>query len=276
MSGVTDVQLALEYQVFFENSRLIASLGMNLPSGTNQLSSSAYETAEQLALAQYGFNVPHFGQGGSFAPGLAFVTSVTPNMIVSLGGTYRVRSSFEPISELADQYEWGNELMLTFGAGAELSTGLSLSADLIYTSYGEDKIGDVTVFQTGNQVVAQAQIHKNMNNQDIWLTGKYRTIDANEVLAEGNIQTELLKSFPGFAKVTGQYSTKLSPTFRGSVVAESTWYEEDAAFEALGVYSIGIIPAFSVTPAVTIPLHARMIFGDLSGYEVGVGITAIL
>lgn len=276
VNGITDLQIALEYRIRLEQSRVMLNLGMNLPSGKSQLTDAAYETVVQAGLAQYGFINPHFSQGGSYAPGLAFVTSLSDRFVVSLGGTYRFRNAFTPISELNEEYEWGDEIVLTLGAGVELPGGISLSTDVIYTSYGADEIRGVTVFEPGNQVVIQAQAHKAFVNQNIWLTAKYRTIDSNQALERGALQPELLRSFPGFFRLAMQYGASINSLIRASVFGENTWYEKDVAFDALSVFRLGVQPVLSVSPAISIPFQGTAVFGDLSGFEIGVGVTAIL
>ena len=276
VDGITDVQLALDYLIRLEDSRFIVSLGANLPSGTNQLTDPEYETSLQLARIQYGFRVPYFGQGSSITPGLAIITTLAPNWVVSVGGAYRLRNPFEPIDGLADEYEWGDELMVTFGIGGELAPRLSLALDATYTNYDDDKIGETTVYKAGRQVTAQAQVHRALPNQDIWLTAKYRSANSGEVLTGSAFQAELLKSFPDFFKLTGQYRAKVSTPLRITVLGESAWYGEDVSFDALGVYGVGVMPEFFLSPAISIPVHSKLIFGDISGFELGVGIVAVL
>ena len=276
IEGITDVQLALDYLIRLETSRVILSLGANIPSGTNQLTDAEYETSLELARIQYGFRVPYFGQGSSFTPGLAFISSVSKRWVISLGGAYRFRNSYKPVAELTEEYDWGNELMFTFGIGGELASRLSLSLDAIFTSYEDDNIGETTVYKAGNQVIAQTQIHKASQNQDIWLTAKFRTTNSGEVLSGRAFQTELLKSFPDFFKLVAQYRAKISSAVRVTALGESSWYGEDVTFDALGVYGVGVMPELILSPAVSIPVHSKLIFGDLTGYEIGIGLIAVL
>lgn len=276
VDGITDVQLALDYLVRLEDSRVIVSLGANIPSGTNQLSDPEYETSLQLARIQYGFRVPYFGQGSSVTPGLAFISSVSANWVVSVGGAYRLRNPYKPIDGLAEDYEWGNELMVTLGIGGELAPRLSLSLDATYTSYEDDKIGATTVYKAGRQVIAQALVHRSLPNQDIWLTAKYRTANSGDVLTGSAFQTELLKSFPDFFKLIAQYRAKISAPIRVTILGESAWYGEDVALNELSAYGVGVMPEFFLSPAISIPIHSKLIFGDITGYELGIGLVAVL
>ena len=276
VSGLTDVQLAFDYLVRFRNSRLVFNLGLNVPTGTSQLSDEAYETAFQLGLSQYDFQVPHFGQGASVAPGIALVTAVTRKLVVSIGASYRSRGSFEPIAGLPDTYEWGDEQLYTIGGAWQLGSTLSFSADAIYTRYEADKIGGVTVYEAGSRLTAQAQLHKNLRMHDLWLSVRYRTVDTNRVLTGGALRPEAIKAFPGLLKLSADYRVRLNPTLRATVHVEGTRYEADFAFEQLDVFGIGIAPDISLSPAVTIPLQVKYVFGDLEGLEAGLGVVAIL
>jgi len=276
VNGLTDVQLAFDYLVRFENSRLVFNLGLNVPTGTSRLSDEAYETAFQLGLSQYDFQVPHFGQGTSVAPGIAFVTAVTRKLVVSLGASYRSRGSFEPIAGLPDAYEWGDEQLYTIGGAWQLGSTLSFSADAIYTRYEADKIGGVTVYEAGSRLTAQVQLHKNLRMHDLWLSIRYRTVDTNRVLTGGTLRPESVRAFPGLLKLSSHYRVRLSPALRATVHVEGTRYEADFAFEQLDVFGIGIAPEISLSPAVTIPFQVKYAFGDLEGLEAGLGVVAIL
>ena len=244
INGITDVQLSLDYLIRLEDSRFILSVGANLPSGTNQFTDPEYETSLQLARIQYGFRVPYFGQGSSITPGLAFISSISANWVVSLGGAYRFRSPYKPIDGLMQEYEWGNELMFTLGLGGELAHRLSLSLDATYTSYDDDTIGETTVYKAGRQVTAQALVHKALPNQDLWVTAKYRMADSGEVLTGSAFQPELLKSFPDYFKLIAQYRVKISSPFRATFLGESAWYGRDVTSDDLGVYGLGVVPEF--------------------------------
>ena len=93
ISGFTDAQLALDYAVYFGNSRLVVNLGVNLPTGKSRLSDEAYETAFQLGLNPYDFQVPHFGQGVGVSPGLVWATALSDKLIVGIGASYYSRGA---------------------------------------------------------------------------------------------------------------------------------------------------------------------------------------
>ena len=276
VSGLTDVHLSFDYLVRLGSSRLVFNLGLNVPTGTSQLSDAAYETAFQLGLSQYDFRVPHFGQGTSVAPGMAWVTAVTKKLVISLGASYRFRGSFEPVSGLPDEYDWGDELLFTIGGMWQLGRTLSFSADAIYTRYEVDRIGDIIVYAAGSRLTAQAQLHKNLRMHDLWLSVRYRTVDTNQVLTGRTVRPESTRAFPGLFNLSGHYRVRLSPILRATVHVEGTRYEADFAFEQMDVFGIGIAPELSLAPAVTIPFQIKYAFGDLEGLEAGLGVVAIL
>ena len=275
VSGLTDMQLAFDYLVRIENVRLVFNLGLSIPTGTSQLSDGAYETAFKLSLSQYDFQVPHFGQGASVAPGIALATAITKKLVVSLGASYRFRGSFKPTSALSDEYAWGDELLLVVGGAWQLGRTLSFSADATYSQYKADKIGRVTVYEAGSRLMAQAQLYKNLRRHDLWLSLRYRTIETSLVRAASAFRPESARAFPGLLKLAGHFRMRLSSALRATFHVEATRYEADFAFEQTDVYGIGIAPEITLSPAVTLPLQFKYAFGNLEGLEAGLGIVAI-
>ena len=276
VSGTTDVLLALDYLVHLNDGRLVLNLGVNIPTGKSHLSDSAYETASLLALSQYNFQVPHFGQGASAAPGIAYVKKITKSFVVSLGATFRIRDTFEPIEGLSDRYNWGNEFILTLGGEGQYGKFLLLSADLSYAFFGNDMIGDAVVYEAGGRLMAQLQLNTVLGSNHVGVHARYRQIGTNRTFSSGTLLPESIRSFPGLFDLSLHYRIQPGPRLRTTLLLQSTWYQEDLTFEQLNVLGIGVAPEFTLSPSLRIPIHAKYILGDLEGIDVGIGIIAIL
>ena len=276
ISGFTDAQLALDYAVYFGNSRLVVNLGVNLPTGKSRLSDEAYETAFQLGLNPYDFQVPHFGQGVGVSPGLVWATALSDKLIVGIGASYYSRGAFEPVADLPEKYHWGDEYLFTAGGEVQLTRTLILTADAIYTRYEPDKVGRIQVYEAGSRLTIQARLHKQWRRQDVWLSVRYRDVRGGQALAGGALRPETTRTFPGLFRLSGHYRIRPIPAFRVTLLAEAMRYEATFQSEELDVYGVGLAPEISLAPALTVPLQFKYSFGDIEGLEAGLGVVVIL
>ncbi|MDX1546492.1 MAG: hypothetical protein R3247_05875 [Rhodothermales bacterium] len=276
VEGVTDLHLGLDYLIRFERARLVFDLGVDVPTGTSRLSEAAYATAFQLGLSQYDFRVPHFGRGLAVAPGVALVAALSDAVAITLGAAYRYHGAFDPVSDLPDAYDWGNEMRFTVGGAWQVGRTLRLTADGTLTRYDADAIGDVTVYEAGQRITAQAQIRKTLPRHDLQIGLRYRTVGTGRALAPGGLQPEPAPARAGLFGAAAQYGVRLGPALRATLAVDGTRYEPDALFDRITVYGIRLAPALTPAPRLTIPVHARYAFGDLDGLEAGLGLVAIL
>lgn len=276
VDGVTDLHLGLDYLVRFERARLVFDLGVDVPTGTSRLSEAAYATASQLGLSQYDFRVPHFGRGLAVAPGVALVAALSDGVAITLGAAYRYHGTFEPVSDLPDAYDWGNEARFTVGGAWQAGRTLRLDADGTLIRYDADAIGDATVYEAGRRITAQARIRKTLPRHDLQIGLRYQTVGTGRALASGGLRPEPAPARAGLFGAAAQYAVRLGPALRVTLAVDGTRYEPDVLFGETTVYGIGLAPEFTLAPRLVVPLHARYAFGDLDGLEAGVGLVAIL
>ena len=275
INGLTDVHVGLEYIFQLPKAKVSINLGLKAPTGTSLFSIADYATALQIGASQYNFQVPHFGQGASIAPGVAVAASVSRTIALSAGLSFRLRNSFEPVSDLPQSYQWGNELLATAGVIGQLSRTLTLSADATYTRYAPDEIGSAIVYEAGAQITAQLLLHKRLRANNLWLGFRYRSVDINRVLNNGLLLPASVKSLSGLYNVTGSYQARLNDRFKTGLFAEATLYEADVLFDELSVFTLGVSPEANLSPGIAVPMRLQYSFGDLTGFQAGLGLTAI-
>lgn len=275
VSGLTDMHVALEYWTQIRSVRVLGNLSVSVPTGTVQLSDEAFRTAFQLGLTQYGFQVPHFGQGLSIAPRIGVVVPAADNLVLSIGLSYRVRGSFEPVSDLVDTYDWGDEFLVNAGGEWQVNETVTVSADALLAYYYADKVGGTTVYEAGSRWVLQAQVHKRMRRDYLGVAVQYRDVGANQALVNGILQPEAVAASSGMIRAAAYYRMQLTRAVRATVRVEGTRYEADAIFDELNVVTLGVAPAVVLSPAVTVPLQVEYALGDLEGLKAGVGVTVI-
>jgi hypothetical protein len=275
VSGLTDLQVAFAYRIELKRVQLQTTLGLNVPTGTSQLSTAAYVTTYQLGQSQYNFLVPHFGQGASIAPGVAGVLSLTETLTLGAGLTLHLRDSFEPVDGLLNAYDWGNEYLFTAGAEWQANATLTVSTDALYTRYDADRIGAATIYEAGRRLMLQAHLQQHLGKHTVAVAVRYRDVGENRALVRGVLTPEAVRTFPGYARLTGSYGVRLTPALRATIHADGTRYEDAVGFEPLTVYAAGLAPEISLTPAIAVPILVRYSFGDLDGIEASLGLTAI-
>ena len=276
VNGLTDVQLNADYLVRLDKHRVIFNVGATLPTGKSRFSEREFETVSRLHLSQYNFRVPYFGQGASIAPGVALIATLSRSVVASLGATYRYRNAFEPISDLVQTYDWGNELLFTIGGEAQIGKTVSVALDAIYTQYDSDKIGDAVVYEAGRRLMAIVRLDKSFHEKKISLIARYRDSDSNRVFDSGALRPEVLSAFPGLYQFSTHYRFRPGPRVDAGFLLRGTWFEADFAFDKLSIFDLGSTWNVAISPVVTLSIQATYSFGDLSGFDAGMGINVIL
>ncbi len=275
ISGITDTRLGLAYEIELEQANLVLNIGATLPTGVSEFTDEEFQTAAFLNLSQYDFYVPYFGQGASVAPGIAFVSTVNQSFAFSLGASYRLRSAFRPLEALLEEYNWGNELLVSAGGVFQLGSGMTALVELIYATYGSDTLNDIEVFSAGNRWFTQIALQKRFALSEAGIRIGYRDGAENLQLSEAALRPEALRSFPRAVQAGVDYKMKVRPALNFTLGADGSWFEADTFFDKMAIYRFGITPEIAVSPAVVIPLQFKYAFGDLEGLEIYAGIRAV-
>ena len=271
ISGLTDVQLTATYARPVGTGSVVLGLGVNLPSGTQELTAQEFETLALVSLNVFGFQVPSFGRGPGLAPSVTWAQPVSETFVVGLGVAYQLRGAFDPRDDLTGSYDPGDELLLTGGFDARLAPGTSLSGDVTYTRYTTDTVGDAEVFETGDKIVVTAQLRRAMGFHTLWVLGRLRTRSAGDVLVTGQ-PVEAEKFNPDVTEVRGQYRHRVSPRLFVAVHAQARFFEALPTLPQTNVFGAGLAPEFVLSRQVRLPVRATYYFGDLTGFEVGGGL----
>ncbi|GMQ81593.1 MAG: hypothetical protein BMS9Abin05_1025 [Rhodothermia bacterium] len=293
VTGMTDIQTALSYVVKFPSSRLSLSLNANLPTGKKDLSKWAYDAAFPMSLSQYDFQVPYFGRGTSVSPGIAWAFSASRSLVLGLGASYHVRGEFQPHRALPGKYDWGNEFTLTTGAEWQPSLNVFVSTDLILTLYAADKINGIEVYSAGSRFIGSLRASSRIGRNDLSFSIRFRTVGTNQSLSPASIQPESVTASTGVLGAAVTYRLRVSPFFYSDFQVSATQYSKTFDVQniqpselipydqilkigQLNVYGVGFFPRISIAPAVSIPIRLKYSVGDITGFETGIGLAAIL
>jgi len=157
MIGLSDVKIG--GHILTLNDELLITLGINVPTGKEQLTMKEYSVASQVTNPVFDFRVPCLGQGADIQIGANTAWEVG-DFIVGYGislflkGSYRPQKSYENI-----RYRPGNEVSFTWGIYREMrlfNRDMKISADVLYSGYGSDKFADSTFFSSGNRLIVQS------------------------------------------------------------------------------------------------------------------------
>ncbi len=276
LSGFSDAQLGLSYYQKIGQSSVVASLGVNLPSGKRELTLEEFTTTVLLSQHFFNFRLPGFGQGFNVEPGLVWAFPVGEGVVLGLGVAYQVKGPYKPLEGSTDDYDPGDELLLTGGLDLRLGPTTNLSADLTYTHYAPDKVGDAEIFSAGDRVTATGQLLSFFGRHELRLTARYRGQARSSIPATFGLAAEDLRTLPALVLLLGSYRHQVSGPFVLGVLAQARAFGETDVFESKTLFDVGLAPEVALSP--TVRLRARFVYtlGDISGVEAGGGLVFTL
>lgn len=276
LSGLADVQLSGNY--YLESANLVFSLGVGIPSGKKKLTPTEFLTSMLLTNNVFRLQVPHFGTGFNFAPGLVWAIPVNDDFVLGLGATYQYRGSFSPLEGFGS-YDPGDEVSGTVGLDIRIDETSSLSADVIYTYYNKDKVDGLQIFAPGGKVLAALQYKKYFNLDELFFLVTFRT-KAKADIAIGNLLQPLnTRVEPNQGEVLAAYTVHFNKQIAMQFLVEGRFFQQTTApLSGFNLFGIGIMPEFFLSESVAIPLRIKYVYGKsktngkLSGIEAGLGV----
>jgi len=263
LSGFTDAQLGLTYHL--EKYNVVFSLNVNVPSGINEFDQDEFGTSLVISNTLFNFQVPNFGQGFNVTPGFVWAIPVSNTLVLGLGASYQYRGSFKPLAEL-DDYDPGDEILLTGGFDVRMGETSTLSVDMIFTSYGRDKLGGDVVFGSGSKIVANVQFRKDLNLNELRVLARYRTLSKSDIAYGGILVPEQDKVAPNQFELLASYRARLRETLFINFLAEARFFEESPdLFSSVSLFAVGIAPEFSLSSDLTLPARLKLQAGSLKG-----------
>lgn len=268
LSGAAEVQLSGNY--FLESANLIFSLGLGIPSGKKKLTGDEFLTSVFITNNVFRFQVPHFGTGFNLAPGIIWALPVNDDFVLGLGASFQYRGSYNPLENLGS-YDPGDEVSETVGLDVRIDETSSLSGDVVFTHYGKDKLDGSDVFSPGNKVLGVLQFKKYFSLDELLLLATFRT-KAKPDIGIGNNQ-------PNQAEVLGAYTAHFTDKVVVQFSLEGRFFQETTApFSGYNLVGVGVMPEFTLSESVRVPLRIKYMNGKatnsgaLSGIEAGLGL----
>lgn len=273
IGGISDAQVTLNYYQVVGRGSLVFSLGVNLPTGRKELTQKEFNTSKQSSLNFFDFRVPNLGQGFNLSPGLVWAVPLSETFVLGLGASYQYKGGFKPISGMTEDYEPGDEVLVTIGADYRLNRTSSLSTDFTYTIYATDKIGGLEVFESGNKVTMAIQILKHFGYNELRLLAFYRSRAKSDFLGPALNTNQIL---PNHAEWVGTYRLRLRRTTYVRFLAQGRLFGEASIYPSKRLLDVGVLPEVALMDDVSVLGQFIYTLGSFSGLEAGIGVAARL
>ena len=278
VTGLTDVQTELSYVREVGAGSVIFNVGVNIPTGKDELTLAEFATVTLLSQNIYDFHAPGFGQGLGVRTGASWALPVGERVVVGLGGSFQVQGGYTPVQGMTEEYTPGNEFLVTGGLDVQLTSRSALSGDVAVTVYGTDTLGDLDQFEAGNQVAGSLQYLREWGFNRLQIRARYASREKSSVAAVGSIaapvQDVRLQVLPSQGSVHAGYGARLTEGMRLQLTAAGRWYEETALLDATTVGRIGVEPQFALTEDLVFAPRAVVSAGGYTGVEGGMRIVA--
>ena len=276
VSGISDVQAGLSFLQKIGTSSLVLSLGANLPSGKRELTNEEFQTSLLLSQHFYDFRMPGFGQGFNVAPGFVWAFPLSETVVFGLGASYQYKGAYQPLAERAEEYDPGDEIIITGGLDIKAGATTNLSADVTYTTYTTDKLGEEEVFAVGDRIVVTGQVLTYFGVNEFRIVGRYRGQSDSSLPAGTGGTDEALRTLPAQGLVRLVYRQALGNIVRVGLLGQARLYGETGLFEEASLFDAGLLPEVAMSPSVRLQSRFIYTFGDFSGFEVGGGLVLTL
>ncbi len=280
VSGLADIQLSGSYHL--ERYHMIFGLGLNIPSGIKEMTQEEFETSVLFSNTLFDFRIPTFGQGLTLNPSAVWAFPVNDNLVIGAGASYQYRGAFKPVKEF-EEFDPGDEVLLTGGVDARLNESNTVSLDLIFSFYGSDKLGSAEIFSAGTKFVARGRWGKSFGTNEFAVDVLYRTF-AREEVALGSVLVQGEESLvPSQFELIASYQFAIRKSTRMRLSAGGRFYQETpAAFTGASLFVLGADPEFTLSQSIRIPVHFRLQAGsvkggaNLTGFDLGAGVKIAL
>jgi len=161
---------------------VLATLGFQVPTGTNKLSPAESSLDQALGTRQMHFRVGSLGSGWNTHATISTAREIADDLILGASLGILAYGPYEPIESdpLGGKTNWnsGNEYSLAAGLDYIIYQGhlkFKILSDLVYTYYTTDKLNGSEVFQAGPKWDLNSTVGTKINSE-FYYTGNIRII----------------------------------------------------------------------------------------------------
>ncbi len=275
LQGITDLQSILTYH--FRESNTTLNLGFNLPTGKKSLTRDEFSTSSIISRNPFSLQVPNFSQGWNISSGITRAFPVTEKLVLGGGISFLLKRKYKPLADM-DEYDPGNELLLTFGADYRLNSTSTLSGDLLWNRYGTDRLGGEKIFDPGFKLALITRYRKYIRFDELSVTMILRIRGKSDLVIDGQLVTEEQKTLPNQLEFRGQYRQRINPKLYIRYMTEFQFYQVTPnPYSGSRLLGVGILPTLKFSPVSDLFVIIRYRLGYIRegfrvrGYEIGIG-----
>lgn len=277
VSGIGDVQAIASYFQPVGAASLVFSLGVNATTGNSALTFQEYQTLTIAGQTAYDLRVPTFGQGLRVVPAVTYAFPVGERVAFGLGASYQYRGPYEPLEDLPNTYDPGEEVLLTAGADLEITPTSSASVDVSLGLTGNDEFGtegNMRAFEPGNTVAVTGQYLLLWGFHELRAVARYR---ARGAASFPDSPVDAQTAVPNQIQFYTDGRFELSPTFDLGARARVRLFGESVLFgESLTLVDVGLFPAVMATERLGVTGRFVYTLGSFSGFTAGAGLRLAL
>jgi len=276
LNGFTDTQFGVSYHI--ESANILLVLGLNIPSGKRKLTQDEFETDTLVSKEVFDFLVPRYGQGLNVSPAVVWAIPITDQIVLGFGAAFQYMGPYRPLLGY-NEYDPGEERMISGGAEFRLDDASSLSADAVFSTYGVDELEGSEVYQAGDKVVASIRYQRFFEYNELSFLIRYRKRSDGKISLSDVLINAPERPNPDVTEISGQYRLRLNNRFTLGILLEAKYFQETASdLSGLTLLGAGLTPEFRLSSNVHILATSRFQRGGLSdgmalsGWEIGVGL----
>lgn len=284
LSGINDMRLQINRSL--SDDRLLVSLGLSLPTGKKGLNlTEELPVMSALSSNYLDFPIRRLGEGMGIN---LILGGATYSGDARLGGTimYQVNGEYEPYKDGGD-YNPGDFLTIN-GGWEKAGENSALSLNASYTIYGTDKADGQESFKSGNSLSLSAAMTSGSENMKYTGAIGYLLRDRNtRYKLDTNSEAYKLNqlklygnefNIAGGLSILTQNEMIISPHIRLHIIGDDESSDADGSATIIGIGS-GL--ARNIGEGVNMDVNITYFTGtalggdvDLSGFQLGIGITA--
>ncbi|HEV8539359.1 MAG TPA: hypothetical protein VGR15_10630 [Bacteroidota bacterium] len=262
LSGYTDTQVGVSYHG--EEPDIVYTLGVNLPTGKKELTQQEFETSILLSNSVFGLQVPNFGQGLNITPGIVYAVPLNEEVVLGFGASYQYKGSYRTLANY-DDYDPGDEVVLTGGVDLRLEEATTLSTDIVVTTYGTDKLGADEVLAPSTKVAANALFNKGLGADELSFFAQF-VLKGSSKFAVGNLMVdEVDRIEPNRFDLRGRYTARLGDQLQAGFFIDLRLYQStEVSFAGKNVIGLGLEPVFAISNSLSLPCSVKYQTGELA------------
>ncbi len=276
LNGLTDTRLGASY--LFAGETMLATAGVNLPTGKTELDEEGLAVAQIIPLHSLGLRTTYFGGGLDLSAGLSAAFPMN-DWVFGVGAGFVHTGTFKPVQN-SDDYNPGDEISLTVGFDRSFDEESKLLADFTYTLYTTDTFQGTDYFKSAPRLLFEARYYFPLQNFDMAVMVRDRIKGKNETL-QIDPDTDIAKLREESANTHGNELDIIAQG--GYALSERTSVEgllqvkiySANELEANGatIFSIGGGWRRQLSSILNLDLGAKFSFGSLKSQGKSTGIT---